>query len=307
VESEPGAGSCFHFTLRAPVLATKPVADPLTATLLSETPTLIVDDNAASLRILSEIVQTLGVKPVTALDATQALLAMNAAALNHQPFKLVLLDCHMPGMDGFELAAEIKRTELLSGASLLMLTAANQRGDAALCRELGAAAHLTKPVADKPLLDAVRVALGGAVSARISARTVPRASTELQILLAEDNPVNQKVAVRLLEKRGYSVQVASTGREALDAVSQRPFDVILMDVQMPEMDGIEATMAIRAREQSTGGHIPVIALTAHAMSRDRDRCIAAGMDGYASKPIQIDELQREITRVTTGVNSEQLA
>jgi len=307
VESEPGSGSCFHFTVRVPVLTQRSAFETADATLLAEIPTLIVDDSAANLRIMADIVQALGADPVTASNATQALMEMESAAADNRPFKLVLLDCHMPGMDGFELAAEMKRTELFSGASLLMLTAANQRGDAALCRELGAAAHITKPVAGKPLVDAIRVALGGRVSSRVAPRSVSRSSTGIEILLAEDNPVNQKVAVRLLEKRGYSVQVAATGREALDAVNQKPFDLILMDVQMPEMDGIEATIAIRAREKITGGHIPVIALTAHAMSRDRERCLAAGMDGYASKPIQIEELESEITRLTAGVNSELLA
>jgi len=314
VESEPGSGSCFHFTIRVPVLTPRAAPDPADAALLADTPTLIVDDSAASLQIMAEMVQALGAQPVLASNAAQALMEMQSAAAHSHPFKLVLLDCHMPRpdgqsewMDGFELAAEIKRTESLSSASLLMLTAANQRGDAALCRELGAAAHIAKPVAAKPLLDAIRVALGGRVEGRARPRPVSRDLSGIEILLAEDNPVNQKVAVRMLEKRGYSVQVAGTGREALEAFNQRPFDVILMDVQMPEMDGIEATIAIRAKEKITGGHIPVIALTAHAMSRDRERCLAAGMDGYASKPIQIEDLEREITRLTVGINSEQLA
>jgi signal transduction histidine kinase/CheY-like chemotaxis protein len=302
VDSEPGCGSCFHFTIKVPVLAARAPLAPEDAALLAATPTLIVDDCAANLAIMAEIVQELGTQPVTASSATQALLEMESAAAQNRPFKLVLLDCDMPDRDGFELAAEIQRTPSFCGVSLLMLTAANQRGHSALCRELGLAAHIAKPIiAGRPLLDAIRVALGGRAPARAAQPAVSRNSAGIEILLAEDNPVNQKVAVRMLEKRGYSIQVAATGREALDAVAQRRFDLILMDVQMPEMDGMEATIAIRDREKITGAHTPIIALTAHAMLSDRERFRAAGMDGYASKPIQIEELEREIARLTEPI------
>jgi signal transduction histidine kinase/CheY-like chemotaxis protein len=310
VDSVPGEGSCFHFTMRAPVLTPQPDNDAAEKNLLAEMPVLIVDDCAANLKIMAEIIQQMGGQPVTVSNATQAILEMESATAQQRPFMLVLLDCYMPGMDGFELAAEIKRTESLSCASLLMLTAATQRADAARCRELGAAACITKPVTGKLLRDAIRLALGGGAADQGVARAGSRVPAEnepaskisgIHILLAEDNAVNQKVAVRMLEKRGCVVQIAATGREALEALQQRSFDLILMDVQMPEMDGIEAAAAIRAKEKISGGHTPIIALTAHALTRDRERCREAGMDGYASKPIQIEDLEREIVRLVSGV------
>jgi CheY-like chemotaxis protein len=203
----------------------------------------------------------------------------------------------MPQMDGFDLATRIKQCAHIAQPTIMMLTSANQRGDAARCRELGVTAYLVKPIQQVELLEAIVAAL------RISAirqRELVAAPAQpvldngrlLKILLAEDNVVNQKVAIRFLERLGHQVRVASNGKEALAALEQEALDLALMDVQMPEMDGFEATAAIRAKERARGGHLPIIAMTAHAMKGDCERCLAAGMDGYVSKPIQADELAR---------------
>jgi two-component system, sensor histidine kinase and response regulator len=198
-------------------------------------------------------------------------------------------------MDGFALAERIKRDPTLAGATIMMLTSAGQRGDAQRCRELGIAVYLIKPIRQSELLEAVLAALGKPLAGRGSATVITRhtlreSRRKLQILLAEDNPVNQQVVVRLLEKRGHFATVVGDGREALAALKKSRFDLVLMDVQMPGMDGLQATAAIRNEEKSTGAHLPIIALTAHAMAEDRQRCLVAGMDAYISKPIQADQL-----------------
>ena len=219
-----------------------------------------------------------------------------------EPFSLVLLDAMMPEMDGFELAQRIRRNPELVGSTLMMLSSAGRSHSAARCREIGLAAYLTKPIRQSELLDAITTALG-ARQERAPARgaagpeRVPR--RPLRILLAEDHPVNQKLAVRLLEKWGHTVAVAGNGRDALAALQREPFDLVLMDVQMPEMDGFEATAAIREREAQTGGdRIPVVAMTAHAIQGDRERCLAAGMDAYVSKPIRPELLFASLAEVT---------
>ena len=204
---------------------------------------------------------------------------------------MTLVDAQMPDMDGLALIERLGPPPFVSGATIMMLTPAGQQGDTARCQALGVAACVTKPVTQSSLLEAIRTALG---RPRMTAEhrpwpARPQAGTDrprLHILLAEDNAVNQKLAVRLLEKRGYTLVVASTGKEALAAWKRERFDLILMDVQMPEMDGLEVTAAIRQAERLTGAHTPIVAMTAHAMSGDRQRCLEAGMDGYISKPIQ---------------------
>jgi CheY-like chemotaxis protein len=205
-----------------------------------------------------------------------------------------LLDANMPEMDGFTLAERIQRHPELGGATIMMLTSSGQREDAARCQELGLAAYLIKPVKQRDLFDAIMVALGtprvAKQLARSSSPSLPEIRQQLHVLLAEDNQVNQRLVARLLEKRGHTVVVATNGLEVLEALKKDVFHLILMDVQMPQMGGLEATTAIRAREKETGGHVPIIALTAHAMSGDRDRCLAVGMDGYIAKPINPKEL-----------------
>ena len=302
VESQCGQGSCFHFTMKTRVLTAE---DAKATPNLAGVRTLIVDDNALNLAMLAEMVAAKGIRPVLASGAEQALREMDGAAKANAAFELVLVDAHMPEMDGFDLAEQIKQRKPLCGAAILMLTSASRRGDALRCRELGVAGFISKPVAGGQLIDAIQLALkhetAPASGPRNSSKALPLGTqSKLNILLAEDNAVNQKVAVRLLEKQGHRVHIANTGLEALAAVEREQFDLILMDIQMPHMDGIAASMAIREKEKLRGGHIPIVALTAHAMSGDRERCLAAGMDGYASKPIRAEELMREIARLADG-------
>jgi len=306
VESKPGEGSCFHFTLKAAIAKrTQDDAKALRSVSLAEVPVLIVDDNATNRRILKQIAEAEGMRATTASSAATAMLELQAAAERADAFKLVLLDCHMPNVDGFTLVEEVRQVEAIAETAILMLTSAGQRGDAARCRALGVAAYLTKPVSSFQLRDAMRLALDAnsdrAASAQLITRhTLPTKQFGLRILLAEDNPVNQQVARRMLEKQDHSVTVAANGREALQAFEHQTFDLILMDIQMPEMDGFAATAAIRKKERE-GEHIPIIALTAHAMIGDRERCLAAGMDGYVSKPIRIEELTNEMNRLRSRI------
>jgi signal transduction histidine kinase/CheY-like chemotaxis protein len=294
VESEPGKGSTFHFTPRFGVPAgAAPVPRPVR---LHALPVLVVDDNATNRRILGEMLSHLGMRPQLVDGADAALKALRGAVEAGDPFPLVLLDGSMPGMDGFGLAGNIRGRPELAGTTLVMLTSAGQPGDAARCRELGIQAYLIKPVKQSELLDAVFTALG--VSAGDGpappAPAAPPIRRRLHVLLAEDNVVNQRLAVRLLEKHGHTVSLTGTGREALAALERQSFDLILMDVEMPEMDGLEATAEIRRRERDTARHVPILAMTAHAMKGDRERCLEAGMDGYVSKPIQAQELWQAI-------------
>jgi CheY-like chemotaxis protein len=207
------------------------------------------------------------------------------------------MDMHMPQMDGFELIERIRQSPGSSAATIMMLTSAGHRGDAARCKELGVAAYLMKPIRQSELREAIARVLGARVQqgaipliTRYALHDAREPGTSLRILLAEDNPVNQRLASRLLEKRGHSVVVAGNGRGALEALEKEYFDLVFMDVQMPVMDGFEATAAIRKKEGDSGIHLPVVALTAHAMKGDREKCLAGGMDGYLTKPIQPQEL-----------------
>jgi CheY-like chemotaxis protein len=253
---------------------------------------LVEDDNATTRRILEETLLNWQMRPVGVDSGRAALAALREARAAEQPFALVLLDGQMPEMDGFTVAEQIKRDPELDDTVILMLTSAGQPGDAARCRALGVAAYLTKPVKQADLARAIGKGLGIADAAEPRPADAPRTTGErpLRILLAEDSLVNQKLVLRLLEKHGHAVTVAGTGREALAALERQRFDVVLMDVQMPEMDGFEATHALRLREATTGGRVPVIAMTAYAMKGDRERCLEAGMDAYVSKPIGAAEL-----------------
>jgi CheY-like chemotaxis protein len=222
-----------------------------------------------------------------------ALEALEFARHAGHPFSLVLLDCHMPEMDGFAVAKQIRDKPELSSTTLMMLTSGGSPGDGARCRELGISAYLNKPIRQAELLEGIsriRQKVPQTALPLITKHTLREDRNRVRILLAEDNLVNQTVAVRLLEKRGYTVVVAGNGRAALAALEQNDFDLVLMDVQMPELDGFETTVAIRAKEELTGAHIPIIAMTAHALKGDQERCMASGMDGYLSKPIRVEEL-----------------
>ncbi|MBI1816508.1 MAG: response regulator [Deltaproteobacteria bacterium] len=300
VESAIGCGSTFHFTLRARVCP-RLLRPPAPIEFLTGLSVLVVDDNATNRRILNELLTHWQMRPTTVDSGEAALGCMMHAATGGAPFPLVLVDAHMPEMDGFELAERIKRTPALAGATIMMLSSADLLGEAARCRELGVAAFLTKPLRQSELLEAMLLALRSFTPDASTASDVPRpadaSARALRILLAEDNAVNQRLGVRLLEKRGHTVIVANNGREALAIFTRGVFDLVLMDIQMPVMDGFEATAAIRALELDRGTYTPIIALTANAMKGDQERCLTAGMDGYVSKPIQPAHLYDMIERI----------
>jgi PAS domain S-box-containing protein len=287
VESTPGAGSVFQFT--AGFDTTEAMVPPHTRRLAGVR-ALVVDDNEVNRRILQAQLTAWGIDVTVVAGGQAALEALDAARRAGRPFPLVLLDAHMPDIDGFGVAEAIASRRELAGATIMMLTSGGTYGDAARCKQLGIAAYLTKPVRQPDLFDAIcRVVEGAPDSRARAASSLSSAAAPARIvnvLLAEDNVVNQRVALGLLAKRGHRVTVASNGREAIDAVLREQFDVVLMDVQMPVMGGFEATAAIRERERETGGHLRIVAMTAHAMAGDRERCLAAGMDAYLPKPIE---------------------
>ena len=299
VESVPGEGSTFHFTARMGQAEAAPAdSSPPEAVSLRDLAVLVVDDHSTNRKILDAMLKHWSMRPELACNGEEGLAKLERAASAGRPFPLVLLDAQMPEMDGFALAERIRRNPQLAGATIMMLTSAGQRGDAARCRELGIAVYLIKPIRQSELLGAILAALGksarNAPATVITRQTLPDNRRNLQILLAEDNLINQRLTVRVLEKRGHTVTVALNGVEALSLLKTSRFDLMLMDVQMPTMDGFQATAAIRKEEKATGKHLPIIAMTAHAMKGDRDRCLAAGMDGYVAKPIKVADLVETI-------------
>ena len=297
LHSSPGEGSTFQFAVPFDEAAV-PVANAANAANAAHASTprlvgmrvLIVDDNAVNRQILETQLTRWRMKPVVVPGGQAALDALAAAARDRNPFGLVLLDAQMPDLDGFDVAAEIGKRPELAGSTIMMLSSSGEYGNASRCRELGISAYLTKPVKQSDLFDAMCRLVEGSMPAQADVAAPPplpaaTAARRLRILLAEDNVVNQRVAVGLLTRRGHQVTVANNGLEALAALERQSFDVVLMDVQMPEMGGFEASAAIRSRERETGGHLRIVAMTAHAMSGDRERCLAAGMDGYLPKPI----------------------
>jgi signal transduction histidine kinase/DNA-binding response OmpR family regulator len=299
VESEPNQGTRFHFTCRLGVAdaQTTRVGMAVPPEMLRDVKVLLVDDNRTNRRILEGMLGLWEMKTTSVENGEEALNELSSAQGTGLPYGLILTDMHMPKMDGFTLIEQIRQRPDLATATIMMLTSAGHRGDAVRCQELGVAAYLLKPIRQSELREAITRALGareqdGAIPliTRFSLHDEPDPSACLRVLLAEDNAVNQRLGVKLLEKRGHSVTVAANGRAALKALEEEKFDLVLMDVQMPEMDGLEATTAIRNKEKLSGNHQAVIALTAHSMKGDRERCLAAGMDGYLSKPIRPDEL-----------------
>jgi PAS domain S-box-containing protein len=300
LESEPGIGSTFHFTVRVDVQSEAEAATPtLSCPDLRDRPVLVVDDNATNRRILEQMLLGWQMRPTLAENGHEALLALEEAHARGAPIALVITDVDMPVMDGFGLVESVRTRPELGAPTVLMLSSARHREEVARCRALGIEVYLTKPVRRSQLWKSIGAAVGGTQSGVEPSRTGARVDAvrqerPLRILLAEDNAVNQKLVTRHLAKAGYRVDVVVNGREVLDAVARDSFDLILMDVQMPEMSGLEATRHIRERERVSGGRIPIIALTARAMKGDRETCIEAGMDGYLAKPMRGEELMEAV-------------
>jgi CheY-like chemotaxis protein/HPt (histidine-containing phosphotransfer) domain-containing protein len=293
VDSTPGIGSTFWFEINFAKQATvKRGTGPLTLgpTNLLEARILIVDDNQINRVVLKKNVEALGCRVDAVTSAAKALESLRNAHRAGDPYHVVLLDMQMPGMDGEQAARAIKSDPAVKDVKIIVLTSMGQRGDAARLEALGCSGYLLKPVKQQLLFDAIVAVLER--QEERSASLVTRHSVAehkklgLRLLLAEDNPINQKLAVVLLQKAGYSVDAVENGAGALEKVQVNSYSAVLMDVQMPEMDGLEATRLIRDREKTTGKHVPIIAMTAHAMQGDRDRCLEAGMDDYVSKPLE---------------------
>jgi signal transduction histidine kinase/DNA-binding response OmpR family regulator/HPt (histidine-containing phosphotransfer) domain-containing protein len=307
-------GSTFHFTAR---FGLSHVEARETARLreldLSGMPVLIVDDNATNRLVFHEMTSSWGLVPTEAADGKEALAKIKKASDSKQPYRLLLLDLQMPGMDGFEVSKRVKEGPDGKDVEIILLTSSGQKGDASRCKEVGISGYLVKPVKQSELLDAITMSLGHPSEEKIPVithYTIRETGKRLNILLAEDNIVNQKLAVKILEKRGHSVVVASNGKEAIEELEREHFDLILMDVQMPEMDGLTATQEIRNLKLETRNSegqvssikhpvssVPIIAMTAHAMKGDRERCLAAGMDDYVSKPINAEGLFKVIEKL----------
>lgn len=305
VESEEGRGSQFHFTVRLQAADGKEtkVGTPAPPEVLRGVRVLVVDDNRTNLRILEGMLKRWEMIPLCVEGGEEALAQLASARNEGRAFGLIVTDMHMPKMDGFEFVEHIREKPELCTATIMMLTSAGHRGDAEHCQKLGVSAYLLKPIRQSELREAIAKALGAReqegrapLVTRYSLGDARDRTEILRILVAEDNLVNQRLVVRLLEKRGHRVVVAGNGKEVLAALEKDSFDLILMDVQMPEMDGFEATGAIRKKEKSSGLHQIIVALTAHAMKGDHEKCLAGGMDGYLSKPIRPQELDEVLAR-----------
>jgi PAS domain S-box-containing protein len=303
VESELGRGTTFSFT--AELKQGNCVSSTWFSTPVRELQglrVLVVDDNQTNRRLLGKTLENWGMQPVVVDSAFKGLDALRAAPPNRR-IGLVVSDVNMPEMDGFMFAEKMADDVTLKDTPVILLTSANRTGDGARCRKLGISAHLIKPARQSLLLDAITTSVGPSDAGGESSRRVKieqirdPGPTALRLLLAEDNVINQKFAVRALSKAGHAVMIANNGQEALEAWSEGTFDAILMDIQMPVLDGYLTTAEIRKRETVSGGHIPIIAMTAHAMKGDREMCLAAGMDGYVTKPIKTKLMLAEISRV----------
>jgi signal transduction histidine kinase/CheY-like chemotaxis protein len=306
VESREGEGSRFHLTMRAGRTDERsPSAACWRKEQLAELRVLIVDDNAINRRILNEACTIWGMRPDPADSGLVGLSMMQQAQVAGNPYRLVLLDAQMPEMDGFEVARRIRENIDLSGAVVMMLSSCDLAKDAVRCRELGVARYLVKPVMQSELLNAILATLGvksdQPATAREALPSGPDPLAGRRILVAEDHPINRKLVTKLLEKRALVPVLATSGNEVLKALESDTFDLILMDVQMPGMDGLQTTRAIREREAVTGGRVPILAMTALAMKQDRERCLEAGMDAYVSKPVSPAELYRAIENLLTGL------
>jgi signal transduction histidine kinase/DNA-binding response OmpR family regulator len=310
VESEVGRGSTFFFTLKLRTSNVRPLKPAIVdSEQLRGARILVVDDNLTNRRVLEALLTRRGMEITTVDNGPAALRELEKAKGGDRPIQVVLLDACMPGMDGFAVAREIRRNPALTSAAVIMITSSGS-SDSARLHDLELSGYLAKPVRERELLDAICTALGApegsaAVTARLgAANNAPQALAGLRVLLVEDNAVNQRLAQKLLEKRGCQVITANNGLAALALLEAESFHLVLMDVQMPEMDGLQATAAIRKKEESSGGHIPIVAMTAHAMKSDLEECLAAGMDGYVAKPVRTSELFATIEKlVGTALNT----
>jgi signal transduction histidine kinase/DNA-binding response OmpR family regulator len=297
LRSMPGEGTTVTFNAYFDVSPNSKPAPPIGSEEdLHGMPILIIDDNATSRRILSELTRQWKMKPHACDSGEPGLAELSRAASEGSPYRLLLLDEQMPGMDGIEVLDHIRRDPALESVVIMMLTSCDQVASVALCRKMGVETYLIKPISSSDLFGSIRLAIGGhmPVSTVIPAAGISGSSLSLRILLAEDNLVNQKVAMTMLGKMGHRITLATNGLEALRQWRQGGFDLILMDVQMPEMTGLQATLQIR-REEAIGAHVPIVAMTASAMSEERDRCLAAGMDDFISKPVSYKVIEQMIT------------
>jgi signal transduction histidine kinase/DNA-binding response OmpR family regulator len=296
LKSMPGEGTTITFDAYFDVSPGSQPAPPIPSEEdLHGMPTLIIDDNATNRRILFELARQWKMNPHTCDSGESGLVELSRAASEGSPYRLLLLDERMPGMDGIEVLGRIRRNPVLESVVIMMLTSCDQVESAALCRQMGVETYLIKPISSSDLLGSIRLAIGVHIPAStVTPAGVSPSSRSLRILLAEDNLVNQRVAMTMLGKMGHRITLARNGLEALEQWRQSDFDLILMDVQMPEMTGLQATMQIR-REEAIGTHVPIVAMTASAMSEDRDRCLAAGMDDFVSKPVSSKVIEQMIT------------
>jgi PAS domain S-box-containing protein len=303
VESEFGKGSTFSFTANFEVCENPEMeSSPADMSILTNLRVLVVDDNQTNRRILQKNLEYWNCEAAVTESAMQAIKLVEAAEQEKNPFSLIIVDGMMPEMDGFGFVQEVRKKFPDTRSIFIMLTSLGQKGDAQRSRQLGISAYLTKPVTSEDLKKSVLIALGqnhlpDSEADLTTQHSLRENHQSLRILLAEDNPINQKLAVKLLKKWDHQITTANNGKEAIELLENNSFDVILMDVQMPEMDGLEATAAIREKERFTGEHIPIIAMTAHAMKGDKEQCMDAGMDGYLTKPIRIDELRTALNSI----------
>ena len=295
VESAEAEGSTFSFTIHfREAEDTRPARAG--AADLHGLRVLVVDDHGANRTIFTRIGERMGMEVSGAASAAEALALLDRAHRGGAPIQLALLDRNMPEMGGFELAERIREDDRFDDLIMVAITAAGNRGDGARCEELGISSYLLKPLAPAELREALELTLdkaggGGSPAELVTRHSLRETRLNLDVLLAEDNPVNQKLAVHMLQRFGHTVRLVENGREVLEAMEEQRFDVILMDIQMPEMDGVEATRRIREREARDGGFTPIVAMTAHAMVGDRERFLEAGMDDYVTKPISRDRLR----------------
>jgi len=313
LNSTPGKGSDFFFVLTLKRAENLGLANDRSLNPLHQLNVLVVDDNATHRAVLTEVLQNWGMRPIACSDGAHALAKLEVAAGTKDPFRVALIDAQMPGMDGFELAGRIRSHPGLNGTAILMLSSVSSVSQSSSAREAGVAHTLVKPIKPSELLDEMFLALGDTPLPHLVEDPGDAPKRPFwRVLLAEDNPVNQRVAQMLIEKQGHVMVLANNGREAVERFQATQFDLVLMDVQMPEMDGLAATAAIRKLEAARGGHVSIIGVTAHAMKGDRERCLASGMDGYVSKPInprllfaEMDKLMRRFPpKLSPGASLE---